>query len=205
MPLGQPQLLVVLVAFLGLPAPKGAPPTPSVSSPPSLVLAWSPQEALPEFRVGVEQPDHLVVFVIQHSGQEERGFLCPAGLKAPPGSSLAVDGDVPESLSAGSALAARPAGDAPVQAGRVRVVPQLVDPLHELTLRVVALLEREQGKNKPLSQALVSFRTRTSSGWWDRRQEGSAEPDQGAPHQQGEHTLSIRDPRRRPQNKKGDT
>lgn len=119
-----------------------------MSSPPALVLAGGPQETLPEFGAAVEQPDHLVVFVVQHSGQKERGFLCPAGLKAPPGSSFAVDGDVPESLGAGLALGARPAGDSPVQAGGVGVVTQLVDPLHKLTLRVVALLEREHEKKQ---------------------------------------------------------
>lgn len=115
-------------------------------SPPAPVPAGRPQDTLPEFGAAVEQPDHLVVFAVQHSGQEERGFLRPARLKAPPGSSLAVDGEVPESLGAGSAPAARPAGRGAVQPRGVRVVAQLVDALHELTLGVVALLGRNTGE-----------------------------------------------------------
>lgn len=121
-------------------------PTLSVSSSPAPVPSRGLQETLPVFRTAVEQPDHLMVFVIQHSGQKERGFLCPAGFKAPPGSSFAVDGDIPESLGAGFALGARPAGHSPVQAGGIGVVTQLMDPFHELTLRVVALLGRKRGK-----------------------------------------------------------
>lgn len=81
-----------------------------------------------------------MISVIQHPRQKERGFLGPAGFKAPPGSAFPVDRDIPESLSARFAFTASSIGHSPVQAGGICVVAQLVNPFHKLTLGIVCFL-----------------------------------------------------------------
>lgn len=70
----------------------------------------------------LQQPHHLMVLVAQHSGQEERGLLCAAGLEAPAWPTLAIHGHVPRSLGTRLPSSARPAGPCAVQAGSIRVV-----------------------------------------------------------------------------------
>lgn len=88
----------------------------------------------------MEELDHVMIFVIQHPRQKQRGFLGPAGFKAPPGSAFPIDRDVPESLGTCFAFTAGPTGHSPVQAGSVSVVAQLMDPFHKLTLCIVGFL-----------------------------------------------------------------
>lgn len=93
-----------------------------------------------------QPPHHLVVLVAQHPRQEQRRFVRAPGFKASPWPAFAVNGNVPLALSAGPPLAAA----APTRqrllsgmvAGRVGVVPQLVDPLHKFTLFVEHFLGR---------------------------------------------------------------
>lgn len=124
-----------------------ASPSPlPLSLPPWLgALARWPGQAPAEPSRALEQPHHLMVLVVQHTGQEERGLLCAARLEAPAGPALTVDGHVPQSLGAGLAPGPWPAGHRRVQPGGVCVITQLVDPLHKLALGVVVLL-RVQGK-----------------------------------------------------------
>lgn len=119
-----------------------ASPSPLPLCPPPWLgtLARGPGQATAEPSPTLEQPHHLMVLVVQHTRQEERGLLCAARLEAPAGPALTVDGHVPQSLGAGLAPGAWPAGHRRVQPGGVCVVTQLVDSLHELALGVVVLL-----------------------------------------------------------------
>lgn len=94
-----------------------------------------------------QPPHHLVVLVAQDPGQEKCRLVRAPGFEASPRPPFAVDGDVPLALGAGSPLVATAAPRRQlllggVVAGRVGVVPQLVDPLHELTLFVEHFLGR---------------------------------------------------------------
>lgn len=120
----------------------------------------------------MKQVHHVMVLVPQHAGQEERGPLGAPRSAAPPGPTLAVDGDVPQPLRARSvpavvaaataaiaaaAAAATGAGTGTGQAavgGRWRggvvvprgvgVVAQLVHPLNKLALLVEGILRQDK-------------------------------------------------------------
>lgn len=109
-----------------------------------------------------------MVLVPQHAGQEERGPLGAPRSAAPPGPTLAVDGDVPQPLRARSVPAVVAAATAAIAAaaaaatgtgqaavgGRWRggvvvprgvgVVAQLVHPLNKLTLLVEGILRQDK-------------------------------------------------------------
>lgn len=138
------------------PAPLPLPPPPGPGA-----LAGGPGRAAAEPGPTLEQTHQLVVLVVQHAGQEQRGLLRATCLEAPARPALAVHGHVPQSLGAGLALGPRPAGRRAVQPRGVGVIAQLVDPFHELTLGAVALLQgarrlgqpREAPRSRPAARA----------------------------------------------------
>lgn len=117
-----------------------------------------------------QPPHHLVVLVSQDSRQEKRRLVRAAGLEASPRPALAVNGNVPLTLGAGSPLAASGAAASRRQrllggvvAGRVGVVAQLVDPLHKLALFVENFLggeEKEESGEPRLSRVMTRERRR---------------------------------------------
>lgn len=105
------------------------PPLPGLAA-----LSWG------SWLATLQQPHHLMVLVAQHSGQEERGLLCAAGLEAPAWPTLAIHRHVPRSLGTRLPLSSWPTGPCAVQAGSICIVAQLMDPFHKLTLCVVVIL-----------------------------------------------------------------
>lgn len=94
-----------------------------------------------------QAPHHLMVLVAQHPRQEKGGFVCASCFKASPWPTFAVNGNVPLAFGAGSPLvaAASPWWQwllSGVVAGRIGVVPQLMNPLYKLTLFVEHFLGR---------------------------------------------------------------
>lgn len=138
-------------------------------------LARWPGQAPAEPSRALEQPHHLMVLVVQHPGQEERGLLCAARLETPAGPALTVDGHVPQSLGAGLAPGPWPAGHRRVQPGGVGVITQLVDPLHKLTLGVVVLL-RGAGQDTVVSGSAVGPGSHAEGGKGHRDHSFSTPP-----------------------------
>lgn len=97
----------------------------------------------------LEQPHHLMVLVAQYSGQEKRGLLCAAGLEAPAWPTLAIHRHVPRSLGTRLPASPWPTGPSAVQAGSIRIVAQLVNPFHKLTLCIVVLLWDKSHSQQP--------------------------------------------------------
>lgn len=134
---GRPASAALRCAARGLSTAPGAPLPPS----PLPGLRAAARRAAAEPGHALEQPHHLVVLVVQHARQEERGLLRAARLEAAARPALAVHRHVPQSVRAGLAPRPGPAGRRrPVQPRGVRVVAQLVDSLHKLALGVVVLL-----------------------------------------------------------------
>lgn len=161
-------------------APRGGLSTaPGAPLPPSPLpgLRAAAGRAAAEPGHALEQPHHLVVLVVQHARQEERGLLRAARLEAAARPALAVHRHVPQSVRAGLAPRPGPAGRRrPVQPRGVRVVAQLVDSLHKLALGVVVLL-RGAGRTARSAAPGATPPTSALHRWRRRGPRGRPAPD----------------------------